>query len=102
VDWVCGVTWVFEALGRQTVLPSDAPNPGTWAVYQWAKGDRNKFYRTVWPKALAAKEKRLEDSDEEVVKRDRRPLKEIGASLKAFWTECRDSRLNASGLPEEV
>jgi hypothetical protein len=74
---------------------------GAWALLEWTWQYRNKFLETLLPKALPAREERLEDSDKEVVRREQKSLQEVGASLKAFWMECRYDRLNESGLPEE-
>jgi hypothetical protein len=102
VDWVRSVVWAFEALGQETVLPSDAPTPGTWALYGWAKQSANKFYETVLPRALAAQEKRRQTTDDEFVQTELLPLEELAATLKAFWEECRESGMNEFGFPEEV
>jgi len=71
-------------------------------LLEWSRQYRNKFSETLLPKALAAKEKRPANTDEEMVRRERRSLRELGASLEAFWEECKHSRLNEFGLPEEV
>jgi hypothetical protein len=61
-------------------------------LLEWSRQYRNKFFETLLPKALAAKEKRLGNADEEMVKRERRSLGELGASLEAFWEDCKHSR----------
>jgi hypothetical protein len=73
---------------------------GAWALVEWSRQYRNKFLETLLPKALAAKEKRPEDSQEAMVKAERKSLQELANSLKAFWEECKHSSLNEIGLAE--
>jgi len=100
VDLVADILWVYQHLADKSVAPEQAPGAGAWALLDWSRRNRNKFFDTLLPKALAAKEKRLENSDEELVRRERKSLRELGASLEGFWEECRQSSFNEFGLAE--
>jgi hypothetical protein len=102
VDLVTDILWVYEHLVDKAAGPEDAPGAGAWALLDWARQYRVEFFETLLPKALAAKEKRPEDSDEAIVKAERNSLQALAKSLKAFWDECKHSRLNEFGLLDEV
>jgi len=53
-------TWVYERLAVAGVKPGDAPSPGAWALLQWAKGNQDRFFEQIMPKAFAAKQKAVE------------------------------------------
>ena len=61
------ILWVYENMVRKGVTPKDAPSRGAWALLQWSRENRNRFFEQVLPKAKATEkeakeeENRLED-----------------------------------------
>jgi hypothetical protein len=71
-----GVEWVYDALAIDDVQPEDAPSPGAYELYKWAKTDpgaRDIFYKD-FVKALLPS--RTDISKEEAFRDDGTALSE--------------------------
>lgn len=55
-DFVSASQWVFDNLARQ-VEPDQAPSAGAWSMLEWARGNRDDFFKAIMPKALEIKAK---------------------------------------------
>lgn len=53
--------WVYEHLASSDVTPGDAPHAGAWALLLWARGNRDRFFEQIMPKAYAANQKAKEE-----------------------------------------
>ena len=84
-DLVRDVLWAHENLSNRRVKPIDAPGVGAWAMLEWARQYRNRFFEQVLPKAMAAHSQ--EDEDAANVRRERMALEEIDELLAQMMEE---------------
>ena len=54
-DFHADAIWVYQHISVANLKPEDAPSAGAWALLDWAKRNRNRFFEQVMPKATAAK-----------------------------------------------
>ncbi|MDZ4659756.1 MAG: hypothetical protein SH868_19455 [Bythopirellula sp.] len=57
-DFVNSAFWVFDNLARR-VSPNQAPSSGAWAMLEWARTNKNDFFKSIVPKALDIKAKEV-------------------------------------------
>jgi|GEM_PF-1607722 len=57
------ILWVYENLIQKSVNAEDAPSLGAWALLQWARMNRNRFFEQVLPKAKATEKEAAADRD---------------------------------------
>ena len=55
--------WVYANLARR-VSKEKAPNPGAYAMLQWARDNQNDFFKSIMPKALDIKAKQAGTSNQ--------------------------------------
>ncbi len=77
-DLVDDILWVYHNLSKP-LNPDDFPNGGCWGLYQWARQNRNYFYQTLLPKAVAA---RKAEGEEDWLSDERMEIEEIERRLK--------------------
>jgi hypothetical protein len=51
-DLVRDTLWTYENLANHRIKASDAPSCGAWALLNWAREYRNRFFEQVLPKAM--------------------------------------------------
>jgi hypothetical protein len=56
--------WVYQHIAVAVVKPEDAPTPGAWALFKWAKRNEDRFFEHVMPKAIASNKSPDPFSDE--------------------------------------
>ncbi|QEG34438.1 hypothetical protein [Bythopirellula goksoeyrii] len=44
--------WVYNSIGRATVVSASAPSAGAWALLRWAERNEDRFFEQILPKAL--------------------------------------------------
>jgi hypothetical protein len=49
--------WVYSRLDVAGVEPQDAPSAGAWALLQWARANKDKFFERILPRSLQLSEK---------------------------------------------
>jgi hypothetical protein len=85
-DLVRDTLWAYENLANRRIKASDAPSCGAWALLEWARQYRNRFFEQVLPKAMLSKppeeeanvreaELRAEEIELVLQKFDRKPPK---------------------------
>jgi hypothetical protein len=65
IDFIADIEWVYQNIGRTGLRKRDCPSSGAWEMLAWAKGRREKFYEQMVPKALAQRDKRVEEGEGE-------------------------------------
>lgn len=60
-DFHADVMFAYWNLENYRAKPADAPSMGAWSVLQFARGNRNRFFEQVLPKALAKTHDEQED-----------------------------------------
>jgi hypothetical protein len=81
-DLARDVRWVYSCFERRNMQASDAPSSGAWAMLQWARSARNRFFEVVLPKALTTKDR---DADEqEKIQHDKKNVQQIRQVLARF------------------
>lgn len=81
-DFVEDAMWAYESLNAKGMDPKKAPSPGAWGLLIWARDNRDKFFSTVFPKALAMVNKEEEDDPE---------VKKELANIDDLWQKLDDS-----------
>jgi hypothetical protein len=79
-DLVQDTLWAYEHLANRRIKASDAPSCGAWALLEWARQYRNRFFEQVLPKAMLNKPS---EADENVREAEMR-AEEIEAVLRKF------------------
>jgi hypothetical protein len=79
-DLVQDTLWVYENLANRRVKASDAPSCGAWALLEWARQYRNRFFEQVLPKAMVNKPAEGEAHERE----ERLQIEEIDGILEKF------------------
>jgi hypothetical protein len=85
-DLVRDTLWVYENLANRRIKASDAPSCGAWALLEWARQYRNRFFEQVLPKAMLNKP----PENEENIRKEKKSIAEIEDILKQFnqdWAE---------------
>ena len=77
-DLVRDTLWVYENLPNRRVKPADAPSCGAWALLEWARQYRNRFFEQVLPKAMLNKP----SEDEENVRQEKKSIAEMERILE--------------------
>jgi len=83
------ILWVYENLIRKSVNAEDAPSLGAWALLQWARMNRNRFFEQVLPKAKATEKEAAADRDRQ----------EDEAQVEEIYQMIEDAR---TGLSREI
>lgn len=52
-DLVRDAFWVYGNLDNKMADPEEAPTLGAWSMLCWARGNRNRFFEHMLPKAIA-------------------------------------------------
>jgi hypothetical protein len=55
-DLVRDTLWTYENMARKGVKPKDAPSLGAWSLLGWARGQQDRFFGHLLPKAMASRE----------------------------------------------
>lgn len=77
-DLVQDTLWAYEHLANRRIKASDAPSCGAWALLEWARQYRNRFFEMVLPRAMAA---RPPEADENV-RKEKKSIAEIRGVLE--------------------
>lgn len=84
LDFRRDVLWVYQTVSQPNVRVKDAPSPGAWALRQWAREYRTKFFESFLPRAM----KGQEDLDGELVIAEELAVEElrklVGQTVEAF------------------
>jgi hypothetical protein len=89
-DLIRDTLWAYEHLANRSIKASDAPSCGAWALLEWAREYRNRFFEQVLPKAMLNKP----PEEEENIRHEKRRIEEIERILKQF-EEGMDEELRA-------
>jgi hypothetical protein len=79
-DLVQDTLWAYEHLANRRIKASDAPSCGAWALLEWARQYRNRFFEQVLPKAMLNKPS---EADENIREAEMK-AQEIERTLKSF------------------
>ena len=98
-DLVRDTLWTYENLANRRIKASDAPSCGAWALLEWARKYRNRFFEQVLPKAMPNK-----PPEEEGKKREERHrIEDIRKVLGQFTEKAKEEAraLREQGRCEE-
>ena len=85
-DLIRDTLWTYENLANRRIKASDAPSCGAWALLEWARQYRNRFFEQVLPKAMLNKP----PEEDENVRREKtriEDMKRILEELNQQWAE---------------
>ena len=85
-DLIRDTLWTYENLANRRIKASDAPTCGAWALLEWARQYRNRFFEQVLPKAMLNKP----PEEDENVRREKtriEDMKRILEELNQQWAE---------------
>jgi hypothetical protein len=88
-DLVQDTLWVYENLANPRVKASDAPSCGAWALLQWARTYRNRFFEQVLPRAMLNKS----PEDEAHEREERFRTEEIEKILEQFERQAEEETI---------
>jgi len=80
-DLKTDVLWCYSNFANRTVRPADAPSAGAWAMLEWARSSRNKFFEIV-VKILQLPSQ--DDEDRAAITHDRKNVEQIRRVLAGF------------------
>jgi hypothetical protein len=69
--------WAYENLANRRIKASDAPSCGAWALLEWARQYRNRFFEQLLPKAMLNKPSEADEN----VRREEMRIEEIEGIL---------------------
>jgi hypothetical protein len=53
-DFITDMKWVYRNITNADLRPQDCPNSGTWAMYCWARENKDAFFKQLFPRFGAA------------------------------------------------
>jgi hypothetical protein len=89
-DLIRDTLWAYENLANRRIKANDAPSCGAWALLEWARQYRNRFFEQVLPKAMLNRP----SEDEENVRREKTKIADIEGILEQL-NEGMDEELRA-------
>lgn len=85
-DLVRDTLWVYENLANRKIKASNAPSCGAWALLEWARQYRNRFFEQVLPRAMLNRPPEIEERDRE----EKRRLEDIRALIRQFVDKAKE------------
>jgi len=88
-DLVQDTLWVYENLANRRIKASDAPSCGAWALLEWARQYRNRFFEQVLPKAMLSKP----PEDEKNEREEKKSIAELQKMLEKVLRETEEEMI---------
>ena len=60
------ISWVFDNIERSNVDVQSAPSMGAYGLWRWARGNKEKFFTSLYPKVIAYQEQVRREEAERV------------------------------------